>query len=192
MAQVKGHPTINRIKDPFAAMINAMSHQAISFAGGAARYNRLVALCNGDITPASLVAVSSKIRKAGFSKLMVRAMVSLADDVQLGNVDLSNLGNVSEEELYKRLSRPFFGPWSITFFRIYHLQHEHLLLFRDVSLQKAVQKLYKLKVRPSQATLEKMSQKWAPHESAACWFIYKAAGITPGPQAPPSQSAAKT
>lgn len=176
LAEVKGEPELNWVSDPFAALINAMSHQAIGFKGGADRYDALVEACGGRITPAAIAKLRGQERVFGYSEPLRKAMLAVADAV-LGDeldLDVKKLKAMNPQQLEKHLSRPYVKDWTILFFRLYYLHDQSVLLLGDVSLLNAIEDWYDLPGRPTPEQLRKLAEKWHPHEAAACWFIFKA------------------
>jgi 3-methyladenine DNA glycosylase/8-oxoguanine DNA glycosylase len=191
---VKGEPILNWIADPFSALINAMCHQQIGFAAGAARFNRLHEACGGKITPAAIARLRGRLagkEGMGFTPGLEEGILAVADAVQEGVLDLSDLEKLSEAELAERLRRPYIGPWTIDFFRLYHLHDGSVLLETDVSLLNAIQAWYGLEKKPGRATLREMARAWGKNVAAACWFIYKAATQLEAAEDKPAKKRAK-
>lgn len=196
MAAVKSEPELNWIADPFSALVNAMSHQQIGFNAGAARFDRLVAACDGKITPERIVKLKGKLRGKqglGFTKGLEAGLIAVADAVQSKELQLTGLDKLSKEQLYDRLKRPYVGPWTIDFFRLYHLHDVTVLLETDVSLLNAVKGWYGLTSKPSKSELREMAKAWEPNVAAACWFIFRAwsESQSPAKQKKPGKKAAK-
>ena len=63
------------------------------------------------------------------------------------------------------------GPWTISVFRIMVLREPDVLPIGDVGLERAVNKVY-----GRRRNLERLSEKWKPFRSVACWYLWRTLG----------------
>lgn len=63
------------------------------------------------------------------------------------------------------------GPWTIAVFRIMVLREPDVLPLGDIGLQRAIANVYG---RPR--NVERLSQKWRPYRSVACWYLWRTLG----------------
>lgn len=63
------------------------------------------------------------------------------------------------------------GPWTLSVFRIMVLREPDVLPLGDVGLERAVANNY-----GRQRSVEKLSEKWRPFRSVACWYLWRTLG----------------
>jgi DNA-3-methyladenine glycosylase II len=63
------------------------------------------------------------------------------------------------------------GPWTICVFRIMVLRDADVIPSGDVGLERAVAQLY-----GRRSNLERLSNRWKPFRSVACWYLWRTLG----------------
>jgi DNA-3-methyladenine glycosylase II len=63
------------------------------------------------------------------------------------------------------------GPWTISVFRIMVLREPDVLPLGDLGLERAVRNIY-----GKRRNLERLSEKWRPYRSVACWYLWRTLG----------------
>jgi DNA-3-methyladenine glycosylase II len=63
------------------------------------------------------------------------------------------------------------GPWTLSVFRIMVLRELDVLPLGDVGLERAVANVY-----GRNRKVERLSQKWRPFRSVACWYLWRTLG----------------
>jgi DNA-3-methyladenine glycosylase II len=63
------------------------------------------------------------------------------------------------------------GPWTLSVFRIMVLRDPDVLPLADVGLERAIRNVYR---RPR--NVAKLSEKWRPFRSVACWYLWRTLG----------------
>src|SRR5262249_41061830 len=63
------------------------------------------------------------------------------------------------------------GPWTIAVFRIMVLREPDILPLGDVGLERAITNVY-----GGPQDVEKLSEKWRPYRSVACWYLWRTLG----------------
>jgi DNA-3-methyladenine glycosylase II len=63
------------------------------------------------------------------------------------------------------------GPWTLSVFRIMVLREPDVLPLGDVGLERAIANVYG---RPR--NVERLSDKWRPFRSVACWYLWRTLG----------------
>jgi DNA-3-methyladenine glycosylase II len=63
------------------------------------------------------------------------------------------------------------GPWTVSVFRIMVLREPDVLPLGDVGLERAIRNVYR---RPR--NVERLSEKWRPFRSVACWYLWRTLG----------------
>jgi DNA-3-methyladenine glycosylase II len=63
------------------------------------------------------------------------------------------------------------GPWTLSVFRIMVLREPDVLPLGDVGLERAVANVY-----GERRSVERLSAKWRPFRSVACWYLWRTLG----------------
>lgn len=63
------------------------------------------------------------------------------------------------------------GPWTISVFPIMVLRHPDVLPLEDVGLERAIANVY-----GRRRNVERLSEKWRPFRSVACWYLWRTLG----------------
>lgn len=63
------------------------------------------------------------------------------------------------------------GPWTLAVFRIMVVREPDVLPLGDVGLERAVANIY-----GRRRSVERLSEKWRPFRSVACWYLWRTLG----------------
>lgn len=63
------------------------------------------------------------------------------------------------------------GPWTLSVFRIMVLREPNVLPLGDVGLERAIANVY-----GKNRSVERLSKKWRPFRSVACWYLWRTLG----------------
>ena len=86
-----------------------------------------------------------------------------------------SLEAMSDEDVVRTLTAvKGIGRWSAEMFLIFRLKRPDVLPLGDVGLQRAVQKVYRLRKPPTATRLTRLAEAWRPYRSIACWYLWSA------------------
>ena len=127
------------------------------------------------VTPENVLKFSEeKLRAIGMSWSKARFIRDLAQKVSAKLVTLDQLDKFSNDEVIAELTKvKGIGPWTAEMFLMFTLGREDVFSFGDLGLQKAIQKLYNLKQKPTRKQLEKITKKWSPYRTHAALVLWK-------------------
>ena len=164
-----------RADEPYAFLIHEVIEQMLSAKAGARIYERLVALCDGCVTPSAIMILSDEeLKSTGTSINKVRCIRSLTDSVTSGFLDLDKLQLLTDDEVIEELTRiKGIGQWTAKMFLIFVLNRDDVLPYEDVAFLQAFKWLYKTP-EPSRDSVKKKCHKWKPYSSVAARFMYRA------------------
>lgn len=81
---------------------------------------------------------------------------------------------MSDEKVYAELIKiRGIGPWTIENFLMFALGRPNLFPKRDIGLQNAIKKLYKLDRKPTIKEMERYSRAWKPYLSYASLYLWR-------------------
>jgi len=81
---------------------------------------------------------------------------------------------ITTEEVIGRLTAvKGFGRWTAEMFLMFRLHRPDVLPVDDLGIVKAVQKLYRLRKRPTAKRILKIGDAWRPYRSVASWYLWQ-------------------
>jgi len=163
-------------KDFFRSLCREIIGQQLAGSAADAIFSRFLKLFpHRRVTAKKLLDFSDDaIREAGTSWAKVRSLKDLADNVVKKNIHLKSLTTLSNEDVMKELVKvKGIGPWTAEMFLMFSLAREDIFSFGDLGLQNAIQKLYKLRRKPTRKQLEILSSKWSPYRTYACLLLWQ-------------------
>ena len=160
----------------FASLAESILYQQLAGAAARAIHTRFVALFDGDLSPASVLAVSPrKLRAAGLSGSKVAAIRDLAAKVADGTVPLRGIGRLSDEEVITRLSIVRgIGRWTAEMFLIFQLRRLDVWPVGDYGVRTGYALAYGLRKLPTPKQLEAEGERFRPYRTVAAWYCWQA------------------
>jgi hypothetical protein len=143
-------------EDGFDFLFHEIIEQMLSIKAGAKIYERLVKLCNGQITPEQFDSLTDDdIKSIGTSKSKVSYIRTVTNEVLSKNLVRDELQDLSNEEVYKKLlALRGIGKWTAKMYLIFVLNRQDILPYEDVAFLQSYEWLYKTKER-SKESIEK-------------------------------------
>ncbi len=162
--------------DPFTTLLRAIVAQQVSAAAARTIFARLCALFPGETpVPARLLHLDDdQLRGAGLSRAKVVYVRDLASRVADGRLHLAALPGHSDAEAVAALTEvKGIGTWTAEVFLMFHLQRPDVFPAGDLALMVAIQRAYRMRVRPTPATARALAESWRPHRSVASWYLWQ-------------------
>lgn len=176
-----GELDIRDLDDSFVFLVREIVGQMLSASVKRVLLSRLYELCQGNITPTSILILSIEdLRGIGLSNSKASFILNLAQLVQEGKIDFSALTHLPDSEVMKQLmSIKGVGIWTSKMYLLFFLKREDILPVEDVAFLQAFKWLYDYK-NPSSLTIERRCKKWKPYSSIAARYMYIAldSGLT--------------
>lgn len=167
-------------KDYISDLCGAIINQQLSEKASATIFSRFKKLFpKGKITAKYLLSVSDeKIRSVGSSWGKVSYLKNLARKVFEKELQLDQLDELDNGAVIKKLTTvKGIGPWTAEMFLMFSLGREDIFSYGDLGLQKAIQKLYKLKAKPTKGQMEKLAKRWIPYRTYAARILWRSLEI---------------
>lgn len=173
-----GRPT-----DHYGVLVRSIVGQQLSTRSAGAIHARLLERFGGrPPTPEEVLADDpDELRTAvGLSHAKVRYLRSLAEHVLDGSLDLDRLADLPDEEVVAALTAVSgIGPWSAQLFLMLHLRRPDVLASGDLGIRRAVMIRYGLPALPKPAEVDAIGEKWRPHRTLACMYLWRSLHTTP-------------
>lgn len=164
-----------RPDDAYGALLRAIVGQQLSVKAARTIYERLCALY-GDRTPSPrelLATDPDELRGVGLSRAKANYLRDLAQHVEDGDLDLDALPDLPDDEVGEMLTRvKGLGQWTADMFLMFHLRRPDVLPVGDLGIRRAVQLRYELDELPSPAELTALAERWRPHRTLACLYLW--------------------
>lgn len=194
---------------PFQHLARAITYQQLNGIAAGTIFARLVALFDADATPprsnatrevdathfptpAQLLALpDAALRAAGYSAAKCAALKDLAAKALDGTVpDTATLLPLDNEAIIARLTAVRgIGRWTVEMMLMFQLGRPDILPIDDFGVRNGFRLAYGLRKLPAPRALAAYGARWAPHRSAAAWYLWRAcdlhkAGTLPEPLRP--------
>lgn len=160
--------------DGYAFLVHEIIEQMLSVKAGARIFSRFVDMCGGEVTPQIVSSLSiEQIRSTGTSQGKAQYIIGITEAVMKGNLNLSSLELLSDEEVIKTLtSFRGIGNWTAKMYLIFVLNRQDVIPFEDVAFLQGYSWVYGTKKTDKQSVLNK-GKKWHPFASVVARYMYR-------------------
>jgi DNA-3-methyladenine glycosylase II len=173
-----GEPDRERAPRPdhYAALVRSIVGQQLSVKAARAIHGRLLEYFGGhEPTPREILDADPEALRAaaGLSRAKVAFLRSLAEHVEAGELELSRLDDLGEDDVIAELvAVKGIGEWSAHMFLMFQLQRPDVLATGDLGIRRAAERAYGLEGLPSPDELRALAEPWRPHRTAACLLLW--------------------
>jgi DNA-3-methyladenine glycosylase II len=167
--------------DHLTALVAAVVGQQLSGRAAATIFGRLIALFPDQrLSSAGVSALDDlALRKVGLSAQKIGYLRDLCGHLANGTLRLEELDALSDDDVIARLTMvKGFGRWTAEMFLMFRLLRPDVLPVGDLGINKAVQRLYKLRKPPNPERLVRIGEAWRPYRSVACWYLWQSLAKT--------------
>src|SRR4051794_5186931 len=172
-----------RPPDVYGALLRSITGQQLSVKAAQAIYGRLIERFGGrPPTPEELLADDpDELRTAaGLSRAKTVALRSLAEHVLAGELQLSALTELPDEQVMAELvAVKGIGEWTAHMFLMFTLHRPDVLPTGDQGIKNAVARAYGLETAPKPDALTLLAEPWRPHRTRACVYLWRSLDNTP-------------
>lgn len=136
---------------------------------------RLEALCQPEITPTTITALTDdQIRSIGLSHAKVGYIRNLTASVNAGTISFDHHVAMSDQAIIQELTQvKGIGNWSAKMYLIFSLDRPDVLPYEDLAFLQAYGWIYKTD-NYSARSVQKKCRKWRPYCSIAARYLYRA------------------
>ena len=170
-----GPPPDRSLPASFETLARSILGQQISRAAASAIWARM---SDQNCSKASVIAMKlpDDIIPLGLSRRKAEYMIGIANEVESGTLNLSELENMTGNDVQKRLIEiRGIGSWTADNFRLFALGDMDAWPANDLALQEGMKRLKGFKERPSGKELYALGDAWRPFRGAGAlmlWHIY--------------------
>lgn len=164
-------------QEPFQALCESIIYQQISGGAAASILAKFKALwpTKAFPTPDDVLKIKpEKLRGAGVSPQKLSYLKDLAAKFKDGTIDPSRFHMMGDGEIIEHVTRvKGVGVWTAQMFLMFTLGRLDILPTGDLAIQKAFQKVFRLRAKPSPERMEKLAHPWAGHRTVACFYLWR-------------------
>jgi DNA-3-methyladenine glycosylase II len=170
-----GMPPLWEREPGFATLMHIILEQQVSLASAKTAFDRLCAAI-GPPTPANFLTLDDgQLKTIGFSRQKARYGRELSRAIVEGRLDLEALVKADDDAVRAELIKfPGIGHWTVDVYLLLVLRRPDAFAPSDLALQVSVQRLKKLKTRPTPLQVEAMAEKWRPYRAGAARLLWHA------------------
>ena len=169
--------------DVYGSLVRGIVGQQLSVRAAQAIHGRLLERYGGRVpTPAEILAEDGDEFRAsiGLSHAKVRYLRSLAEHELAGELDGERLAAMSDEEVTATVTAVTgIGAWSADMLLMFTLHRPDVLASGDLGIRRAIERLYGLPGLPTIREVDAIGEKWRPHRTLACRYLWASLATAP-------------
>jgi len=163
--------------DVYEGLIRSIVSQQLSVKAAATIYKRFLSLFESQYpTPSNLLNFDdATLRSAGLSSQKTKYVKNVAVFFNEHNLYDYEWSKLNDSEIIEKLtSIKGVGRWTVEMILMFTLDRPDILPLGDLGIQQAIKHIYKLQEEKKELgkKMEQISQKWKPHRSLACLFLW--------------------
>lgn len=162
----------------FTSLVFSLVAQQISGKAAETVSKRLLALCEGTITPDSIISLKAEqIQSCGMSHKKAGWIQSAANAFLEGTISSESISQMEDATVIRTLSSlPGIGVWTAEMLLIFSLCRPNVISFGDFGIRKGMMRLYGWKT-VSRQRFDRMAKRYAPYGSTASLYLWHIAGM---------------
>jgi DNA-3-methyladenine glycosylase II len=166
----------------FHNLARSIAYQQLHGKAAATIFGRLCTATGCEVlTPETVLALSiEQMRACGLSKQKLAYIRDLAEKTLSGDINFAQLPAMDDEDIIEHLTRvKGIGRWSAQMFLIFALKRPDVMPTVDFGINMAIKKAYNKRKVPKPKDILKLSEKWRPYRSMACWYLWRSVDVKP-------------
>jgi DNA-3-methyladenine glycosylase II len=171
--QEVGPPPLWKREPGFPTLVHIILEQQVSLASAKAAFDRLLKHVSV-LSPQQFLELDDlTLKKIGFSRQKTAYCRHLARAVSEELLDLKKLGTLDESSIRSELLKiKGIGPWTVNIYLLMALGRPDIWPSGDLALVTSLQRVKKLKTRPSPPEVSKIGEAWRPWRSVAAFLLW--------------------
>ena len=159
----------------FETLARSITFQQLSGKAAATIFERLRKAVGRRFTATAFLRLSeAELRACGLSRQKIASLTDLAQHVATRRISFKKLPDFTDEEIIGILSQVRgVGVWTAQMFLMFALERPNILPTGDLGIRNAIRKAYGLEEPPTPAEIAQYAERWAPHCTIACWYLWR-------------------
>ena len=171
--ELVGYPEPRIRPQGVETLMSIVAGQQISTEAAAAVMSRVRDLLPEMSAKAILSLPRGALREAGFSNRKVEYATGLAQAIVSGELQIDTFDTLPDETVLEQITAlRGFGRWSAEIYLMFSLQRDDVFPADDLALQVALQKLKRMRERPTPKKARAKIAHWSPYRSAGSLFLW--------------------
>lgn len=170
-----GPYTVTPREPTFETLARSITFQQLSGKAAGTIFERLRKAVGRRFSARAFLRLSEgELRACGLSRQKIASLTDLAQHVATRRISFKKLADLSDDEIIELLSQVRgVGVWTVQMFLMFALERPNILPTGDLGIRNAIRKAYGLDEPPKPADIAKYAEKWAPHCTLACWYLWR-------------------
>lgn len=171
--RTQGYPPLWVRPNRFQTLVLTILEQQVSLASAYAAFRRLKAKV-GYVTPEKILSLSdAEMRDCYFTRQKMGYARGLAMAVRSGNLKLSHLALLPDEEVRARLiGLKGIGHWTIDVYLMHALRRTDLFPLGDIALVNSLRKVKRLAPDAGRDIMLAAAEPWRPYRTIAAMILW--------------------
>lgn len=174
-----GPPPVRRsapVARRFAHLTRSISHQLLATKVAATIHGRVVALCDGEVTPAAILAAGhDRLRAVGLSHAKAAAMVDLATRASDGRLSLARHGRMDDAAVTREVvAVRGLGTWTAQMYLMHTLGRPDVWPAGDFGVRHGWSLVHGLDEMVTERELRDAADAFAGVRSDLAWYCWRA------------------
>jgi DNA-3-methyladenine glycosylase II len=162
-----------RRRHGFEALMDIVASQQLSVAAADTIFGRVKEKVVPFDPPTLLATPADVLRACGLSAPKQKHMKTIAGAIIDGSLDLVRVRNMADEDAREHLTAvKGIGPWTADIYLMSSLGRANIWPVGDVGLQAAVARALKLRKRPTEKHMERLSKAWQPWRTIVARLLW--------------------
>ena len=160
----------------FDHVVRSIVGQQLSGKAAQTIYQRVLDLKSGRApTPADFLKIPvAKLRAAGLSGRKTEYIKELAQRTHEGSLAILKIHEMEDAAVMETLvSVRGIGPWTAQMVLMFRLGRPDVFPELDLGVQKAIQKLRRMRKLPTPKQMTKIGELYAPYRTYAAWYLWR-------------------
>ena len=171
--EIYGYPKSRIQPAGFETFLRTIVSQQISNKAAASIFSKVKALLPECNAAALLALRDEQLRSAGLSQRKAEYAKGLAQMIVSGEFDPDALNKMSDVDAIATITQlRGFGQWSAEIYLMFSLGRPDIFPADDLILQTALQKIKRLRARPTPKVAREKVAHWSPWRSAGSLFLW--------------------
>ena len=171
--------SIDKEREPFHALVNAVAHQQLHGRAAQAIFNRFLALYPDHPFPPAqniLATDDATLRACGFSLAKIATIRGIALGALEGVVPTRREADtMSDEALITQITTLHgIGRWTVEMLLMHTLGRPDILPVDDFGVREGWRLIKGMDKQPKPKELASIGEPWAPYRSTAAWYLWRA------------------
>jgi len=163
-------------KEPtFETLARSITFQQLSGKAAGTIFERLRKAVGRRFTAAAFLRLTEEeLRACGLSRQKMASLRDLAEHVASRRISFKKLHQLEDEAIIEMLSQVRgVGVWTVQMFLMFALERPNVLPTGDLGIRNAIWKAYGLEAAPKPLEIAKLAERWHPHCTVACWYLWR-------------------